>query len=131
MKSSTPTFDEYKVAAEEKQAERAADHRPQLEMLRQAAVKAELLPGYPGWDTFMSYLQAAMEATVEQAEVLRRVVLDPMMVDHDQLMRAKLGLAQCEGRIDAWKAAIELPADIGREGEKAKKLLERLPEIAA
>lgn len=131
MKSSSPTFDEFQAGAKERQTERAGEHRPQLEMLRQAAVNAKLLPGYPGWDIFMTYVQAAMEATVRQADAFQAVLCDPMTVNHDALMRAKLNLAEATGRIDAWNAVIELPKDIAREGEKARDLLERLPEIAA
>ena len=109
-------------------AERAAERRPQLEMLAQAEVKAALLTGDPNWDKFLSYLQAALEITEAQPPAFAAVIADPAMVEHDRIMAAKICLAECKGRVEAFEAVISLPKDIMKMGAEAKTLLERLPE---
>ncbi len=44
----------------------AAAQRPVLEAMAQAEVKATLLTGAPHWDTFLSYIQAAVEHAEEE-----------------------------------------------------------------
>ncbi len=124
----TRTYDEHQARFEEKRAESAAAHRPQLEMLAQAAVKAELLTGDPNWDRFLSYLQAAAEATEAQRDGFAAIIADPATVNHERIMGAKIGLAECKGRLEAWNAVIALPKDLVEMGAQAKTLLERLPE---
>lgn len=121
--------DEWADRVEAKKAERDAAHRPQLDMLRQAAVGAELLTGNEHWDRYLSYLQAAVEETERQREGFQAIVNDAKTVDHGQLLVAKLAMAECRARIEAWKVAMSLPRDLIAMGEQAKDLLERLPPI--
>ena len=117
------TRDEYQSRPE---AEKADDQRPRLELLRQTAIRTERLTGAPDFDSFLGYIQAAMEATEAQRESLVELLSDPMVVDHARIMQAKIALAECKGRIDAWQGVIELPKDLIEVGNKAKGLLERM-----
>lgn len=119
------TRDEYFGRPE---AKKPIDQRPRFELLRQAAIRTELLTGNSEWDSFLGYIQAAMEGTEAQVQSWIELMSDPLIVDHDQIMRAKIVLAECKGRIDAWQAVIELPKDLIEAGNKAKGLLERMVE---
>lgn len=117
------TRDEYQNRPEAKKPD---GQRPLLEMLRQTAIRTELLTGSPEWDSFLGYAQAAMEETEAQLQGWIVFITNPVIVDRDQIMQAKIALAECKGRIDAWKAVIELPKDLIETGNKAKGLLERM-----
>lgn len=117
------TRDEYKSRPEAKKSE---DHRLRYELIRQAAVRTELLMGSSEWNSFLGYIQGAIEETEVQRDSLIELISDPLMVDHDQIMRAKIALSGCKERIAAWNAVIELPKDLIEAGNKAKGLLERM-----
>ena len=126
-----PTYDDWQKSLEPAKAERAEEHRGQLEMLAQAEVKAADLTGDPVWDRFLSYVQAAIEATEAQRAGFAAAIADPATVDHDRIMVSKINMAQCQGRIDAWNSAISLPTDIIKMGKEARTLLDRMPKAAA
>jgi len=109
--------------------ERAASEARNLHIMSQAAVGAGNLTGHPAWDTYLTYLQAAIEATETQRATFLEKLADPMMVDHDSMIRAKLGLKECDGRLAAWRSAAGLPKQIIDNGDRARALLEQLPEI--
>ncbi len=117
------TRDEYQSRPKAKKSD---DQRPYFEMARQSAVRVELLTGDSHWDSFLSYIQAAQDETEAQLQSLIQLISNPIVVDHDRIMQAKIGLAECKGRIDAWQAVIELPKDLIEAGNKAKGLLERM-----
>ena len=117
------TRDEYFGRSE---AKKPIDQRPRLELLRQAAVRTELLTGNSEWDSFLGYIQAALEETEFQRKNLFSAISDPLCVDHNAIMQIKIAIAECKGRIDAWQAVIELPKDLIEAGDKAKGLLERM-----
>lgn len=123
-----PTHKEWMESVAARKGERAAEHRPQIEMLAQAEVRAAHLTGDPTWDVFLSYIQAAVETTEAQRASFEAVITDPRTVEHERMLVAKIGLAECQARIDAWEAAISLPKDIIKMGREARTLLERLPE---
>jgi hypothetical protein len=41
-------------------------------------------------------------------------------------LEAKIGMAECNARIEAWKVVMELPRDFMEMGKQAKDLIERL-----
>ncbi len=120
------SLDEFKARTGDKKAEREAAHRPQLQMLARAEVNSRMLTGEPLWDTFLSYLQAAVEQTEGQNAAFAATIADPRIVDGDMIMEAKTGLAECQGRIKAWNAVISLPKDLIEMGQEAKTLLGRI-----
>ena len=98
-------------------------------MLAQAVVKTEMLTGDAVWDTFLSYLQAAVEHTSSQRDAFAAVISDSKTVQVETIMAAKIGLAECKARIEAWNAVISLPKDLIEMGSAAKTLLDRLPPV--
>lgn len=124
------SLDDFKKRTGDKRAEREAAHRPQIEMLAQAQVKTELLTGDAHWDWFLSFLQAAVDHTEGQRDAFAAIIADPKTVQIDTIMEAKIGLAECKARLDAWNAVISLPKDLIEMGQEAKTLLERMPASA-
>ena len=121
--------DEWADRVEANKRERAEVHRPQLEMLRQAAVPAEALTGEEHWDIYLRYVQAAIEDSERQREAFQAIVNDPRTVNSDSLMEAKMAMVECASRVEAFKACLSLPSDLVAMGEQAKALLERMPKI--
>lgn len=120
------TFDrkQYEASTAERAGRR--QDRSNLAFLAQAAVKAELLTGSPHWDTFLTYVQAAIEATRVQATQIERTLADPFILDPAVIMRAKMASALARERILAWEAVMALPKDLMAEGAKARTILERM-----
>lgn len=107
----------------------AVDRIPALEMMAQAAVAAENLTGYPEWDLFLSYIQAAIETTKGHQTSFDAILKDPLITDENELRRARIAYFQCAERVLAWEVVLQLPKDLKESGEKAKDILGRLPEI--
>ena len=100
--------------------------RPVLENMAQAEVKATLLTGAPHWDTFLSYIQAAVEHAEESWRGFERKLGDPNLVDYNEIMKVKISLVETMATITAWKAVASLPSDLIRDGNKARDLLSRM-----
>ena len=124
------SLQEFRERTGDRRAQNEAAHRPQLEMVAQAVVKTEMLTGDALWDTFLSYLQSAVEQTSSQRDAFAAVISDSKTVQVETIMSAKIGLAECKARIEAWNAVISLPKDLIEMGSEAKTLLGRLPEAA-
>jgi hypothetical protein len=107
------------------------DRLLELRAMRQAEPVAGALTGDPHWDLFVSYIQAALEETGRQIDEWIKVLRDPAVVSHDELMRAKVCLAECTGRVDAWSSVLRLPHDIKAQGEQAAEILARLGDADA
>ena len=73
-------------------------------------------------------MAAAAERAERAAEDIESAILHPSMVSHDELMMAKIELAEAKAQARAWRQVIALPADIRESGEQAKTLLERMDE---
>ena len=120
------TLDEYRAYAGSGRPDKP--DRQNLERVRQAAVKAELLVGDPNWDMFLSMVQAALETTQGQREQLISKLANPSMVNHEEIMQTKLLLAECQGTIGAWTAVLSLPGEIMKNGDKARIELDRIDD---
>ena len=105
------------------------DNRVQLQALIQAEVKAEHITGDPGWDTFLSYIQAAIEKHEDELVSLKAMLESPDMMNADDMMNCKIAVIRRRERISAWNAVIGLPRDIKEHGEKARALLDVMEDI--
>ncbi|MGH3626849.1 MAG: hypothetical protein ACRDRL_05320 [Sciscionella sp.] len=105
---------------------RLAEQTPKLELMVQAAVKAEMLTGDPGWDTFTSYLQAAREHLSRQAISLLDRLRDPLFVNPDMVQATKGALNAVDAQVKLLDAIIAIPADIKKQGTEARDQLLRL-----
>ncbi|MEE8607201.1 MAG: hypothetical protein V3S55_06345 [Nitrospiraceae bacterium] len=105
------------------------DNRVHLEALVQAEVKAEHVTGDPHWDTFLSYIQAAIEKHEDELVSLTTMLESPDMMNTDDMMNCKIAVIRRRERISAWKSVIGLPRDIKEHGEKAKALLDVMEDI--
>ena len=117
------TYEDYQELLEKKAKDKLNGQRPQLEYLKQAQVKMELLTGDPHWDTFLSYLQNALEGLRLVEERFEKELIAPDLVDHGDIMKVKHGLVQVSAQINLLEGILALPKDIIESGEKAKALL--------
>ncbi len=97
-----------------------------LNWMAQAEVSAENLTGMPEWTIYQQILQGATERTQEQVKQLELILRSPDLVDHDAMLKIKLSIALCDGRIDAWRTALMLPSDIKKSAQSAQEILDRM-----
>jgi len=114
----------------EREKQRLEQLAPQLRLMQQAAILAELLPGVPAWDVFLSYIQGAVETTRAQAATLEAVLKAADLLDPQRLLEAKVSLLRCHERIAAWEAVIQLPKDLINQGDQAESLVSRMEKGA-
>ena len=105
------------------------DSRVHLQALVQAEIKAVHVTGDPSWDTFLSYIQAAIEKHGAEIEQLKTMLESPHMVAPDDIMRLKIAIISCRAQLSAWNAVIALPKDIKEHGAKARTLLDVMEDI--
>ena len=118
------TREEYADLLEKKQKNKMNGERPTLEYLVQAQVKMELLTGNQHWDIFLSYLQSALEGLKITEDQYRDKLCSSSLVDSNEIMLTKMGLAETKGQITLLEGIIALPKDIIESGEKAKAVLD-------
>ena len=93
-----------------------------VKLALQAAVLAENLTGDKHWDHYLQCLQGSMEDFKEGERQNLELLADPRLVDHSDILRLKLALADMRGAIRALMYAIELPQTIKTAGKEAKSL---------
>jgi hypothetical protein len=118
-----PNRDEY---SERQKSVRHNGHANDQKMIQQAAVKAELLTSDPVWDLFLTYLQFALEETETYRENAQNILIHPTTVGHNDMLQAKIALAESTSRAAILRAVISLPKDLIQMGKDAEGLLERL-----
>jgi hypothetical protein len=123
-----PTIDEYKKRQKNAHggASSDAERLLQLNQLRQAGVAAANLTGNQYWDMYLSYLQGAIDQSLECKRAIEEGLADPAMVDHNEIIRLKIALQDFVSTISALRAAISLPRDLERNGEAAVGIIERI-----
>ncbi len=115
-------FDEFL----DKQAkEQRKEQIPHLKMASQAAVSAEQLIGHPAWDRYLQTIKALIGDAEKHREMWSDILHNPTAVNIDAIIKAKIGYAECNARVQAWQAALDLPADIMAAGKQAKEALEK------
>lgn len=102
------------------------DQRRRAKIVVQQGVNARLLTGNEHWDDYLSYLQAAIDRTMEALDSFDARLTDPSVTNPDELMKAKIGRCECKARIDAWETAMSLPGDLMESGGKAKEWLDEI-----
>lgn len=118
--------DEFHELMEKQGKERVNGQRTNLEMIRQAALKGEVLTGDQHWDTFLTYIQAAIEKTESVRDAYRMNLEASALVDANEIMAIRVGLLEANAMIAAWNAVLQLPKDLREQGGEAEKLLDRL-----
>ncbi len=117
---------DYQTLRAERQPKEAEKHR--LRIVAQQAVRAEHLTGNEHWDAYLSFLQAAIDKTTNLLNAHGSILLDPQIVDQDEMLKAKIGRCEAQAAITAWETAMSLPGELMKNGEIAK---ERLDEIGS
>ena len=93
-----------------------------LRLHERAGLEAQTVTGDPHWDHYLAYIQAAILTTEEQIEAFKAKLCGDV-VDYEGLLTIKLLLAKCEGRVEAWISARDLPKELIENGDKAHDAL--------
>ena len=118
-------FDEF---LDNRVKEQRKEQIPHLKMASQAAVSAEQLTGHPAWDRYLQTIKALIGAAEGHREMWSEILHDPKVVNIDAIIKAKIGYAECNSRAQAWKAVLDLPAEIMAAGKQAKEALGKIDE---
>lgn len=121
-----PEYRDWIAERDKRKKAKARDFIPSLEILQQASVKAEYLTSYDEWNTFLSYVQSAIEKAKTHLATLDGMLTSPQIVNHDTLMQIKIERESVASMIRAWDAAVTLPVQIIEKGEEAQNRLVEL-----
>ncbi len=124
--------DEY---AKRKPAQDHADPAPndtlKFRSLLQDVVTAEYVTTDEHWDRYLSWLSGAMKQAQENAEFYKAVLTNSSIVAHDELIKAKIAVANCEAIRETLEWCMELPVQLkngATEVRRQLKLLEKEKE---
>lgn len=92
------------------------------ELLRQSAVKSELLTQDPVWDLYLTRIQKDIDIAEDQLATLRAKLEDPEEFSTETLVKLKSTVLQKKATIEALSAAIQYPKVIMEAQKKVKKL---------
>lgn len=104
----------------------AGSDRKVLSGLAQAALKAEAVTSDQAWDTYLSYVQQAINVAKQQRAQYADALSSPKLVNPDQIAIVKNELLIRDTRINALEWTITMPAEIKRVGSVAKEKLAAL-----
>lgn len=119
---------EWKALKDKRADERVRQQRPDLRLLQQAEVRAGQLTGLPEWDTYLQYLQGAIDTSCEQRDRFYEKLAQPGL-PQNKVMEIRETILAINERVNAWVAAMSLPKDIMAHGEKAQELLSRMNDL--
>ena len=122
-----PTIDETLKALRERQQSGyiLSEARQLAGAVRASAISVENLTRDPDWDRYLGMLQAALEGAEASKRYLLDCLADPELPDIEaHRIRATAGVQATIAR--TLRHIIALPADLKRDGEKARDLLSRL-----
>ena len=120
------TFDreEFEEMRQSQVKEKMNGQRQGLEMIAQAEVKMTNMTGDGNWDTFLSYLQSALEALKQQAASFEEILVSPDLIDDLEIRKIKSSINQLKAKIETLEWVIYLPRAIQEKGEEARPLLD-------
>ncbi len=104
------TRDEFSRAV--KDAPGTVGRRGQILTLLRDTVAAEHLVGDEKWDRFLEWVSGVMKEINAAREAAQSVLRDPRVVGHDDLMRAKIVLADLDGQRKALEWVMALPRQL-------------------
>ena len=122
------TFDEWSKTSREslEKAEKAPQADRRTVVLR-AALDAEKLLGDEKWDRYLELLQGAVQEIDSLRTTWTQRLHDPMLLDHDGLLRAKTALTDLDAQHRALSWAMELPKRLIAGAEEFRKLSPVIP----
>lgn len=104
----------------------AGTDRKVLAGLAQAALKMEAVTSDASWDTYLSYIQRAIEVAQGQKKAAIDRVSSPQLVNPDHIAAVRNEILLCGERIRVLEIVVNMPAEIKRVGGDAKKMLAAL-----
>lgn len=101
----------------------AANDRKVLAGLAQAALKADAVTSDASWDTYLSYIQRAIDVAKQERTANVARLASPQMVGEDKIAITRHAIFQMDERIRCLEWVITMPAEIKKVGFVAKEKL--------
>lgn len=101
----------------------AATDRKVLSGLAQAALKADAVTSDASWDTYLSYIQRAIDVAKQERTARMAQLSSPQMVGEDKIAVTRHAIFQMDERIRCLEWVITMPAEIKKVGSVAKEKL--------
>ena len=120
-------YDHWRKTRAAKPAE-AADTKLQFRTMLQDVVTAEHLTGDAPWDRFLSWVSGAVTATSAEQEHCRNKLLDPSVVNQEEIIRAKMAGVQLQAQIMTLEWIMKLPKQLKEGATEVRKQLQLLDE---
>ena len=120
------TFDREYVEAQLESTLRAnaKKREPEFKRMVHEATAMEYLTGTPEWDGFLGLISEMREHSADAAKGHQRTVVDPMIVDSETIMKAKIALAAANAAVEAYDSVISVPKMLIDQGKQAKRSLD-------
>ncbi len=115
----------------EKPVDPENDPKTKFRMMLRDVVDAEYLTTDEHWDRFLEWLSGAAQQAAENSEYYRAVLTNSAIVSHDELIKAKIGVSNCEAIRETLEWVMELPVQLkagATEVREQLKLLEQEKE---
>lgn len=106
----------------------AQDPKTKFRMLLQDVVTAEQLTTDEHWNRYLTWLSGARKQAADNAEFYKAVLTNSSIVSHDELIKAKIAVANCEAIRETLEWCMELPVQLkngATEVREQLKLLEK------
>ena len=91
-------------------------------------VAAEQLTTDKHWDQYLEWLSGARGMAVRNAEYYSRILTNSDIVSHDALIKAKIGVANCEAVRETLEWCMEIPVQLKDGAKEVRKLLKLATE---
>ena len=101
----------------------AKQHMNAIGRLAQAAVPAASLMADPKWALYQQMLQASLERVRANRDRLVETLTSAACSSAEQMTRLKILIAECDGLINAWQTAIDLPKQLHDSARAAQDTL--------
>ena len=122
------TFDEwFKTNREDLDRAEKAPQADRRTVALRAALDAEKLLGDEKWDRYLELLQGAVKEIESLQTTWNQRLRDPMLLDHDGLLRAKTALTDLDAQHRALRWAMDLPKALIAGAEEFRKLSPVIP----
>lgn len=106
-----------------KAAEAKAGKTAGLEILKRAALAADMMTGDPAWDEFLSYVQHHLETATRERNNAMAQLMSPQLHDPNTLANVRMLIIRLGERIAVMTEIIALPKKIKEMGEGAARTL--------
>jgi len=105
-----------------------ASAQTKLRVMLRDVVTAEALTTDEHWNGYLEWLSGARNIAVANAEHYSRILTNSAVVSHDELIKAKIGVSNCEAVRESLEWCMELPRQLKEGATEVRELLKKISE---